>query len=61
MVGDTTFDIEMARAARVIGFGVDWGYHPAADLRKAGAALVAPDYPTLTQALLEWARREQVA
>ncbi|WP_368186385.1 HAD-IA family hydrolase [Aestuariibius sp. HNIBRBA575] len=29
MVGDTTFDMDMARAAKVPGIGVDWGYHPA--------------------------------
>ena len=33
MVGDTTFDMEMARAAGVAAVGVSWGYHPAADLR----------------------------
>lgn len=61
MVGDTVFDIEMARAAGVAGFGVDWGYHPAADLLGAGAALVAPDYPALTSALLDWTKREELA
>ncbi|MBD9526381.1 HAD-IA family hydrolase [Paracoccus sp. PAR01] len=59
MVGDTTFDMEMARAAGVTGFGVDWGYHPSAELHGAGAALVAPDYPTLTQALLDWVPKEK--
>jgi phosphoglycolate phosphatase len=29
MVGDTTFDIDMARAAGVAGVGVAWGYHAA--------------------------------
>ncbi|MFD1341050.1 HAD-IA family hydrolase [Litorisediminicola beolgyonensis] len=27
MVGDTEFDMEMARAARIAGVGVSWGYH----------------------------------
>lgn len=27
MVGDTEFDMEMARAARIAGIGVSWGYH----------------------------------
>ncbi len=31
MLGDTTFDMDMARAAGVVGVGVAWGYH-AADL-----------------------------
>lgn len=28
MVGDTSFDMEMARAARTQAIGVTWGYHP---------------------------------
>ena len=32
MVGDTSFDMDMARAAGVQGIGVSWGYHPARDL-----------------------------
>jgi phosphoglycolate phosphatase len=37
MVGDTTFDVEMALAAGVGALGVAWGYHPPQDLREAGA------------------------
>jgi phosphoglycolate phosphatase len=33
MVGDTTYDMDMARAAGVRAIGVSWGYHPASDLR----------------------------
>ncbi|PRZ45160.1 HAD-IA family hydrolase [Tritonibacter scottomollicae] len=33
MIGDTTFDMEMGRAAGVTTIGVDWGYHAAAHLR----------------------------
>lgn len=55
MVGDTGFDMEMARAAGVAGFGVSWGYHPDEVLTAAGARLIAPDYPALLQSLLEWA------
>jgi len=32
MIGDTTFDMEMGRAAGVTTIGVDWGYHAAAHL-----------------------------
>ncbi|WP_333712106.1 HAD-IA family hydrolase [Yoonia sp.] len=32
MVGDTTFDMDMARAAGIRKIGVPWGYHPAAHL-----------------------------
>lgn len=51
MVGDTTFDMEMARAAGVAAVGVAWGYHAAADLVGAGARLVLPDFGALLPAL----------
>ena len=41
MIGDTTFDMEMARAAGVRAIGVGWGYHSARELREAGAEHVA--------------------
>ena len=37
MIGDTIYDIEMARAARVFALGVDWGYHARSLLEEAGA------------------------
>jgi phosphoglycolate phosphatase len=37
MIGDTTFDIAMARAANVGAIGVGWGNHPLIELRDAGA------------------------
>ncbi|MCW8841981.1 MAG: HAD-IA family hydrolase [Rhodobacteraceae bacterium] len=36
MVGDTSFDMEMARAAGLRGLGVSWGYHAASALKAAG-------------------------
>ena len=41
MIGDTTYDIEMARSAGVRALGVDWGYHDPHELRAAGAEAVA--------------------
>lgn len=41
MIGDTTYDMEMARAADVAALGVGWGYHPEAALHAAGADAVA--------------------
>nr|WP_247710820.1 HAD-IA family hydrolase [Qipengyuania aestuarii] len=41
MIGDTTFDIEMARAAGVRAIGVAWGYHEPSELLEAGAQGVA--------------------
>jgi phosphoglycolate phosphatase len=37
MVGDTSYDMEMARSAGVGALGVTWGYHPVERLRLAGA------------------------
>ncbi|MBT2188913.1 HAD-IA family hydrolase [Sphingobium nicotianae] len=43
MIGDTSFDMMMAQAARVRALGVGWGYHPPGELFAAGAASVAMD------------------
>ena len=37
VIGDTSFDIEMARSAGATAIGVAWGYHEVAELAKAGA------------------------
>ena len=41
VIGDTSFDMAMASAAGARGIGVGWGYHPVAELYRAGAAAVA--------------------
>ncbi len=41
MIGDTSFDMQLANTAGVRAIGVAWGYHSAAELRQAGAELVA--------------------
>ena len=33
MIGDTTYDIDMGRAAGVKTIGVSWGYHPVETLK----------------------------
>jgi phosphoglycolate phosphatase len=40
MIGDTTFDVEMARNANVGALGVSWGYHAPERLARAGAHAV---------------------
>jgi phosphoglycolate phosphatase len=40
MIGDTTFDLEMGRAAGVRTIGVDWGYHETDALRPFADAIV---------------------
>ncbi|TMJ17359.1 MAG: HAD family hydrolase [Alphaproteobacteria bacterium] len=41
MIGDTIWDIAMARAAGTLAIGVAWGYHDADELLRAGAHRVA--------------------
>jgi phosphoglycolate phosphatase len=41
MIGDTMFDMEMARAAGVRALGVAWGYHSRQELLDSGAEAVA--------------------
>ena len=40
VIGDTSFDMEMARAAGATPIGVAWGYHPAEELTAAGAVAI---------------------
>ena len=47
VIGDTTFDMEMAREARAGALGVAWGYHPAEALLASGAGAVAGDVAAL--------------
>jgi phosphoglycolate phosphatase len=47
MIGDTSFDMEMAVNAGTRALGVAWGYHPPEELMDAGAARVAVDAPAL--------------
>ena len=53
VLGDTTYDMEMARAARVRGLGVSWGYHGASALKETGALAVLDDFGQLVPALEE--------
>ena len=51
MIGDTAYDIAMARAADVRAIGVAWGYHETAELFAAGAEAVARDPAHLAELL----------
>lgn len=51
MIGDTSYDMQMAVNAGVTAIGVDWGYHTAEELLEAGAGAVARDFPHLAQLL----------
>jgi phosphoglycolate phosphatase len=49
VVGDTSFDMRMARAAGAYGIGAAWGYHSREELRAAGAAAVATSPAEVTR------------
>jgi phosphoglycolate phosphatase len=51
VVGDTAFDIEMARAAGASAIGVAWGYHPPDALQAAGAVTVIEQFSALVPTL----------
>ncbi|MFN2098658.1 HAD-IA family hydrolase [Altererythrobacter sp. MF3-039] len=51
MIGDTSFDMEMARNASVRAIGVAWGYHTPAELAEYGASEVAGDMDHLMELL----------
>lgn len=51
MIGDTSYDMMMARAAGTGALGVAWGYHEPAELRAAGAARVIDDCAALLPAI----------
>ncbi len=51
MIGDTSFDIEMGRAAGFATIGVSWGYHRAEALVAAGAGQVIDAFDALLPAL----------
>lgn len=51
LIGDTSFDMEMAVAAGVRPIGVNWGYHPPASLKRSGAEIVLERFDQLLDLL----------
>ncbi|PQO22654.1 HAD family hydrolase [Rhodobacteraceae bacterium WD3A24] len=51
MIGDTSFDMEMGRAAGLRTIGVGWGYHAADRLATAGAERVIGHFDELSDTL----------
>lgn len=59
VIGDTGFDMMMAAQSGAQAVGVEWGYHPVAELQRAGAAAIARNpaaLPDMLNALMETAR-----
>ncbi len=53
VIGDTTYDIQMARNARVASVGVSWGYHPVVELEAAGADRIVHNGTDIAGAVLD--------
>jgi phosphoglycolate phosphatase len=53
MIGDSTFDMTMARTAGMGAIGVSWGYHGVEALRGAGAEVIVNGCAELRSHLLE--------
>lgn len=51
MIGDTSFDMAMARAAGCYAQGVSWGFHTPDEVHAGGAHHVAEDFAALTREL----------
>lgn len=51
MIGDTTYDIQMAVSADVASIGVTWGYHTMGELRRAGAKRIVHSFAELAGTL----------
>src|SRR6185503_13261979 len=51
VVGDTVYDVAMARAAGAAAVGVTWGYHPGAALAEAGAFAIIDRFANLVPTL----------
>ena len=47
MVGDTVYDLELARNASVASVAVTWGYHDREDLRSYGAGAIIDHFDDL--------------
>lgn len=51
MIGDTTYDMDMAKAAGIAALGVAWGYHDEALLKASGACAVLSNYGEMIAAV----------
>lgn len=51
MIGDTSFDMIMARDAGAYAQGVSWGFHTVEEIEAGGAHHIAHDFTALTAAL----------
>lgn len=58
LIGDTTYDMEMAGSAGVAAIGVAWGYHGTRELRGSGAERIVERFADLPAALAATSRAQ---
>jgi phosphoglycolate phosphatase len=51
LIGDSIYDMQMAKGAGAHAIGVAWGYHPPDDLIDAGADAIVEDFAALDATL----------
>ncbi|MBE7217465.1 MAG: HAD-IA family hydrolase [Caulobacteraceae bacterium] len=61
MIGDTAFDMHMARAAGVRAVGVTWGFHTAREVEAGGADHISSDFADLRAELGRFAASKRGA
>jgi phosphoglycolate phosphatase len=61
MIGDTTFDMLMARSAGVHPIGVQWGYHQPDELNEAGAHTLVSAFAQVPEAVFRCGRGKPCA
>lgn len=61
VIGDTSYDMLMARAAGCTALGVAWGYHTSAELREAGAHKIIDRFEEIPKALEEFRSQSSCA
>ena len=60
MIGDTSFDMLMGKAAGVHTIGVDWGFHTREELLQCGTDLIVSTMDELSEALTTFSKRDAV-
>ncbi len=55
LIGDTHWDVTMAKAAGVTALGVSWGFHRTGEIAAAGPAEIHHDFASLRRGLMAFA------
>jgi phosphoglycolate phosphatase len=55
MIGDSSFDMKMAKAAGARAIGVSWGFQPVEILRESGADVIVEDFDALAAEIARFA------